>query len=673
MTFPESRTKGPTIILIGGPMTTDDGSRLDSRQPLENDHRSEVMLRCLANSLLWWRTASSLVTPILENAASDAIALLMSAQRTVAELRDDGTMQRTRLNAFLPGGTTTTTLVRVLGNERLPDGYQEAHTLRDWHDNHFVGTIGVKPGAAGKRWQFFQSTEYYLAYAIKRIDPTAIIDTTVGIFDGTVDSDRGMNHSLQSNGEYGHRFRALESTRLFSKDAVLVLPHTHIMERFLNLYSNWVAAGRVRRFSGARDHSWLRSNRALADSGGYDPDKAPDPMERTLPLPIDADFRVTGLMENARWADASHLEASRRLLQARYDLKIGLWDLARNPTLRRTLLDPTPTPAPPITTAAIPRAARQRADAEVSATLDRRAAERDIWTTLLRKLNPMIQQGWDPADKYGRNWNLRLPLTRPLPDFYYSQDGKPLPLAQLHLTFTKRKNTLNFKVLRPNLVGFDEYFHTRRKEFEAIAGVGHYLTGKNEYHCVWTDAVGWADDINWDTWATTMAQRTTLWVEEFAPIREVYERLYITEPAANTLASIPALWRRPDGSLRLTTTLRGIDAASAEMIASFTLGTKLSLRREPENSEDPNAIAVHESAGRHLGYLPQQIARLLAPLINRGRAPAFAALVSRPEPAPPSAADRRWDPILRYDEVLLTIRCPAPFASAARAGHTDHS
>lgn len=656
MTHPKNSRTGPTIILVGGHMTADDGTRLDSRQPLDGDRRSEVMLRSLATSLLWWRTVSSLATPILDNAGPDAFALLMSTQRTMAELRHDGTIQRTRLNALLPGGTTTTELIRVLGNEGLPEGYQQAHTLLDPYDNHYIGAIGVKHGTPRKRWRFLRG-EYYLAYAVENINPALIIDTTVAIFDGIMDSDRGMGASLRTHGAVGHRFRALEETRLFSNDAVLVLPHTHMTETFLDRYSEWVAAGRPSTICENEDDSWLRSARALAHSEGYDLDDAPDPMERTLPVPIEADFRITGLMENAQWRDASHLEASRALLQARYDLKIGIWDLAHNPTLRQTLLDPTPISAPPTATAPMPDAARQRAQASVDATLARRAAEQDTWTAILARLDPLVQQGWDPDDKWGRKWHLRLPLTQALLDPYYSYDHEPIPLAQLHLTIGKRTNALSIKVLRPNLVGFDEYLHARHDVFEAIAGHGHYPHRKNEFHCIWTDTVGWADDVDWDTWAAAMAKRTTRWVEELAPIREAYEHLYSDGRATSGIAALPALWRRSDGGLKLTAPLRGIGAVgNAETIATLTIGTDLRLRREPHNAEDPNAVAVYDQAGSRLGYVARQVARLLAPVMDHPSAPTFAAtLAKRPEPGPASAAHRRWDPILRYDEVLLSI------------------
>jgi len=131
VTDPQNSRTSPTVILIGGQMVTDDGTRLDSRQPIEGDHRSEVMLRSLATSLLWWRSASSVVSPILDNAGSKTFALLICTKRTVVELGHDGNLQHTRLSAFIRGGTTTTELTRVLGGEQLPDDYEQADVLTE--------------------------------------------------------------------------------------------------------------------------------------------------------------------------------------------------------------------------------------------------------------------------------------------------------------------------------------------------------------------------------------------------------------------------------------------------------------------------------------------------------------------------------------------------------------
>jgi hypothetical protein len=49
-------------------------------------------------------------------------------------------------------------------------------------------------------------------------------------------------------------------------------------------------------------------------------------------------------------------------------------------------------------------------------------------------------------------------------------------------------------------------------------------------------------------------------------------------------------------------------------------GRRLTLRRDPDNEHDPNAIAVHpEGGGEQLGWVPREIAVDLAPELDAGR------------------------------------------------------
>jgi hypothetical protein len=66
----------------------------------------------------------------------------------------------------------------------------------------------------------------------------------------------------------------------------------------------------------------------------------------------------------------------------------------------------------------------------------------------------------------------------------------------------------------------------------------------------------------------------------------------------------------------------------AEAIASdaVTPGSRLELRRDPENEHDPNAIAVH-AGGAQVGWVPREVAAELAPELDDGRP--WSALVLR--------------------------------------------
>ena len=57
--------------------------------------------------------------------------------------------------------------------------------------------------------------------------------------------------------------------------------------------------------------------------------------------------------------------------------------------------------------------------------------------------------------------------------------------------------------------------------------------------------------------------------------------------------------------------------AGKDILSNLRRDDKLDLEREPSNPHDSNAIQV-KRAGHHLGYVPKEIARELAPRIDEG-------------------------------------------------------
>lgn len=57
----------------------------------------------------------------------------------------------------------------------------------------------------------------------------------------------------------------------------------------------------------------------------------------------------------------------------------------------------------------------------------------------------------------------------------------------------------------------------------------------------------------------------------------------------------------------------------AEIEPSLTVGAQFSLRREPRNEHDENAVAIYEKNGYHLGYIPKIKNEVLAHLLDAGK------------------------------------------------------
>lgn len=468
----------PTIILIGGPMTVDDGSSLDSRQPVADDPTSHVTQASLATSLLWWLTASSLVGRFLDSAGESAFALLVG-QRSVVELRHDGSLRRTGLRAVLPGGTTELELIRTSFDEPLPDTYTETHRLGSWNGT-VMGTVGFKTKAPSRRWRFLKGSEFYLDRAGERIGAAVLIDTS---------------ETLTRGGDLlPGRYADFEKRRLMGDNGVLVMPHTHRIESLVRGYLAWVRGGRP------------AAEKISAPVTTWDPAAPPDPVHYTCPVAVQAQFGVTGLVQDGEWRDPSDLEAARALLQARYDLKIGIWDLVGNPTLRSALLSSAPPTPAPAKVAAIPAGAAERAQKRVAArTVERAEAERAL-DQIAASFGPLEALGWKRPTE-GRGF-MRLPLTD---DYAHWPGDDPFPLVQLEFEISKRESSVSAFTILYNQVDIAQYVTDRRETFESIAVPDRCPLGKSPRPVLWRAHGGWADDVDWPHRTAALAEHTRRW------------------------------------------------------------------------------------------------------------------------------------------------------------------
>src|SRR5205809_998590 len=114
---------GPTVILVGGQMTLEDGEELDSRQAAVGDRWSSVVHRTMASSRLWWTTAASLVEAILDGAGEGSFALVVGP-RVLIELQPDGRLRRTQLRTFFRGHVSKLELGYRWGERKHRSNYQ---------------------------------------------------------------------------------------------------------------------------------------------------------------------------------------------------------------------------------------------------------------------------------------------------------------------------------------------------------------------------------------------------------------------------------------------------------------------------------------------------------------------------------------------------------------------
>jgi hypothetical protein len=489
----ESSTKDAlTIALIGGAMTVDDGTTLDSRQAIEGDPGSNVTRRALATSTLWWNTVVSLVEPVLRSAESDSVALVVGP-KSLADLRIDGSVQRTSLRRFLPGGAGRVSVARTsMLDDELPDGFEHAATIpgidRRW------GQIGVRRERADRRWQLLNGNDYYLTHIAQHLGVCVLVDTSGSYVNGE---------------EYGppsaEALESFEQSRVHRPSGLVVLPHTHATETFVGRYVSWLESGRKRSKPIGRGPGW--------DPGAiprWDPTAPPDPISFTHPIPIQARFNVTALVQHGHWVDPSALESARSLLQARYDLNIGIWDLVANPTLRTTLLEEVVVDTAPDTPANVPVGAAERARASVEAKVRRDAESSARVRHVAAGLASLQSDNWSRLE---RGW-----AECPLSEAHARWAGQePRALVSLGLTVTKRATRVSVRTSVYNDLDLRHYVEERRADLEEIAG-GGLPRFKPSDPVLLELSGGWGDEVDWPERAQDLLARTAAWRLIFAPL-----------------------------------------------------------------------------------------------------------------------------------------------------------
>lgn len=331
------------------------------------------------------------------------------------------------------------------------------------------------------------------------------------------------------------------------KGNVTIVPHTHATSVYLDGYVEWVADGRPENVSGP-----------LFSRDVYDATRL------SKVVPIEGDFRVTGVLQKENWADPAPLEAARFLLQARFDLKLGIWDLVTNDVLRSTLLKETSIVAPPTAPAARTAGAIERQEvlrarlgeghqsraaflAETAALVE--SLDASGWTSSLpgvlaefpyrRALPIAVAPECDDAEARTRHPALRPGKTILWLQFTIRRDQMikskvelvvPAPLSSLaekifdpffeeHLPELER-------IAKPNVVSWRVVLHDREvihyevMENDYLAEIGAYKANGEKMHLAGIVAAHKAmgGKIDWSARVAAIAQRTPAWIDVFAPL-----------------------------------------------------------------------------------------------------------------------------------------------------------
>jgi hypothetical protein len=505
----------PTIVLIGGQLTLTDGSVVDSRQPAADEKTAEALQTALIGCVEWWSAVSSIVVPTLDDPEGGFAIIL--GQRSIVRASLDGETRRSRLSKFLRGAVGSVSAIHSGMGKPLPGGYRSLATFRGSQGSD-VDSIGVRFDDPMPRWCFVDGGDYFLRLVVNRIGARVIIDTTGGLpaCEESQSSARSIpiDYCVPSACPY-----------------LIVVPDTAGMR------------GRVRDLLAGRLDPFPFPQKVpeLLDVPPYEPREHIAPADFLRFPVVRAECSVSGLLrEGHQWGDAAGLEAARMLLLNRFDLKLGLWDLALNPVLRSTVLDSLPVQSVPEEAVQTPAFAWKQAERRAEeATARRDTAQRailEINATLLPVLAPI---GWSifPIDR-GRTADplvntpidrLWLPLTEPLGD---TAD------ALVDLTIRVNKSSIHVVVSHALYEDIDisAFIEEGREAFEAVglppvSAKDRTSTGYPLSAVLWTANVGWRDtDADWSNIAKAIADHTKQWVALLADFtascREVWHAKY---------------------------------------------------------------------------------------------------------------------------------------------------
>jgi len=331
--------------------------------------------------------------------------------------------------------------------------------------------------------------------------------------------------NARSASDYTH----FEELWLKHNNLVIVAPHTHAARVFLDGYVRWVAEGRYPHTLDMPLHH-------------YDWDLSQIPV-----VPVEADFRVTGVLQGGSWLDPAPLEAARALLQARFDLRIGLWDLATNDTLRTTLLRETPVLDTPEAVASRPAPVVAR-EQRMKADRTPEQVERDnAWAAAAEDLKALDAHGWtanlsassSAADREGKYSRSLLLAAVPEAD-PSAGGGRPVlrpgqPVLWLCCNFQPAiAHTVELVVAPPmggwlnHDISMHLYFDNwpaLEKASEPFADTAKSSGGRSDglsFHSIASfggpNPAGWCDRI------TFITERTPLWLSLLQPIIESCHR-----------------------------------------------------------------------------------------------------------------------------------------------------
>ena len=394
-----------TVFLIGGRMTLQDGTVVDSRQTISGDLADYLLLQAMSRSEDWWRAAKELADLIMADRGEMSWTLAW-APKSVTVIKPDGTPGHRQMRAVL--GPNSNDLIEF---ER--QGQDVA-----WDPSQIASQVPIQETKA-------RSTNLSRNLAIR------YKFFTHGLQD-VHEIPSGARPSVFI-GSYHTSCSPLDKVLSALPDTVIILPHTPTVERLLVHGSIQPIRYDSKRTAKA-EAGGLRQDPSFGClDNGYSFENSEHAFKKNRFRVATGEFSVTRFVARGTIQDATVAQSAVHFIRTNYDLKIGFWDLVNNPGLRDTLLDKMHASVVPSGKTALP--------VESARGVEQLSRQRSARKRLHDRIAASLRPYWRNATWKDEGSNYFLPFGKVI-------DGLPLGrnhAVTLHLVVLKRQTVLQIE------------------------------------------------------------------------------------------------------------------------------------------------------------------------------------------------------------------------------------
>lgn len=388
----------PSVVMIGGSVTLHGGETLDTRQRIPSEPWDAIQRACCFRSELWWTEAMGVAELLLDDLGADAWALVW-AQKSLYVPELDGTVKRRALRTHLG---------RKASADLMSDDFRGQGAT-------------INSDRTDLRWRILEHKFRY--EDLRGRKPPALFV--------------GGGHDFDDMGMESNTHAPFDELPRVMTAPILIVPDTPFIRAEIDEFLAWYRAG-------------MPKIDPSVDYDEADPDSEPpsDDTKRASdirPPVIQAEFHVTRWIDEGNERDPADLQAAVTFRRTRYDLDVGLFDLARDEGLRAALLTVEPsaqpeqsaTPAPTEVTQNLDSLRSERAGIQETAREGEARVDADVWP-IVQALN----QGWTRVTTDdGHPADYQLAFGDKMPSIW----GTDLHLVVMHLKTLKRSLRLQLR------------------------------------------------------------------------------------------------------------------------------------------------------------------------------------------------------------------------------------